>query len=178
MRSECLRWSDALAALAEGRQDAEASIHVQGCVDCGRKVAQLRAMLASASLAMEDAPVEAISRAKRLMAPVFKRATLRQTTLGLVGARSSSDTFQAVFDVDSGSARVMYSKSESGWLILGQFSSGTCTIERDDLAISSDDEGRFTFESSELSDTAFILRYSEQPGFAFPSGQEIVDGLR
>jgi hypothetical protein len=171
MKSTCDNYREALVDLAEGRTSKEVEAHVAKCSSCAIRLEELRAILAASRIKVESAPADLIAAVKSLIGQPVRRATLRMTTLGLAGARSASQSFQAIYEIEGKSLRLMYEQTPQGWEVLGQFDGGASEIRRQATGFRTDESGRFQFTSGDLSDTGFSIE-----AFAVPSGQELIDG--
>ena len=159
--------------LAEGKTQPEASAHLTTCPDCQAKFEELGRMLKGTAVPYFKAPASLLEAAKALMPVIQKRMSLIRTSLQLSGARSENQDFQAVYGVDELEVRVMYSKVERGWDVIGQIPKAQWVVERGTKEIPVDTEGRFHFLTKTLDDSNFSLE-GDQLRLEVPSATEAI----
>jgi hypothetical protein len=172
----CSEVWEGIVALAEGRQDAEASQHIQGCATCEAKLAQLREIFALGDLKFFDAPKSLIGDVKAMMQPAPRRVlSLIRSSLGLAGARNAAvaGDFQVVVGDGELQVRLMFTRIGSEWEVLGKLSDTGWTLTRDGNGIEVGEQGRFSFRSDSLAQTSFTL---ERRGVSMtvPSAEELL----
>jgi hypothetical protein len=156
MKRSCAQLLEGITALAHGEENAAASAHVVECSDCRRYLAQLQKAVQGLQSRFEDAPMATIALAKAVFPRVEPlRARLVTSTLGLSGARGG-EAFQAVYEFEGGTARVMYKPEQNGWQVLGRVEGEGWESEPAEL----DDMGRFEFSVSNISDAEIRLTKS------------------
>lgn len=177
MKRECQDIWESVVALAEGHANDGATAHLKGCGDCRRRFEQLQAMLAGIGLKSFEVPATLVEAAKSLIADKAKRLGLIRTSFQLSAARAPSQDFQAVYGGEGIEVRVMYSKVDQGWEVMGRTPAGQWLVETVDSPVDSDEHGRFHFVVGSLDDSAFSL-IGEHGTCEIPSANEAIDGLR
>jgi hypothetical protein len=123
--NECRIYRERLADAAEGRGDAEVILHIEGCAKCSELVRRYRQIFEAARHPWESAPAEQIAMAKSLI-PSQRRLVIarRLGTSQLAGARGERDEFQILVGTESLSLRLMASREDGGWHLMGRFPQG------------------------------------------------------
>src|SRR4051812_18744628 len=128
MKNRCADFWDGIVDLAEGRENAAASAHVEGCADCRMKLEELREIFAVGDLKFYSAPKAVIDAAKGLMQPQRRVAGVFRSTLAFSGARTVAEDFQLVVGEGDTQTRLMFVHTGSGWEVLGRLPSGDWTV--------------------------------------------------
>lgn len=107
--------------------------------------------------------------------PIWIRMSVKSSSLGLVGARGATD-FQVIFEEGPVWARLFYQRMPGGWNVSGRVS----TVKSVEAFVGSkvlelDEEGRFTFTVSELSETGVGLMVGGDR-VLIPAASEIQSG--
>ncbi|MFI5386178.1 MAG: hypothetical protein ACHQ50_08665 [Fimbriimonadales bacterium] len=115
-------------------------------------------MFALGKLGFYNAPAKVVAAAEGLM-PVKERrvATLLRSTVSWSGARAVAEDFQLVVGQGENQTRLMYSRSGSGWLVLGRMPSSEWLAVKGETTLDSDEQGRFSFTASDLFATDVTL---------------------
>ena len=177
MKRECQDIWESVVALAEGQANDRATAHLEGCEDCRRRFEQLQSMFAGLGLASFEVPPTLVQAAKSLMFGQAKRLGLIRTSFQLSAARAPSQDFQAVYGGEGIEVRVMYSKVDQGWEVMGRTPAGEWRVEAEGSPVDSDEHGRFHFVVGSLDKSAFSL-IGEHEACEIPSANEAIDGLR
>ena len=175
MSKFCRSVSIGLVDLAEGRGNVEAYEHLAGCTSCQAKLLELQKMLLSMSIPQYSAPKSSIASAKALMAPRAVRMSLQRSSLTLAGARRSSDDFQAVYEFDRVSLRVMYLKVDRGWSVIARIPEGNWSVSHSGKQVEVDSDGRYQFSVKSLSASGFVI-FNSSTRLEVPSGSEAISG--
>lgn len=157
MKRTCNDIWERIVELAEGQPQPEASAHLTTCTECRAKFGELGTMLQGMAVPHFKAPESLLQEAKSLMPVAARRMGLIRTSLQLSGARSENQDFQAVYGADDLELRVMYSKVERGWDVIGQIPNPLWSVARGNKEIPVDSEGRFHFLTKTLDDSSFSL---------------------
>ncbi len=174
----CTRIWDGLVALASGKENEEAKLHLDGCPSCQARLAELTRAIQAMKRPEFDAPRDQIMMAVSLM-PERQRqrflATLLGSSLATAGARAAlAESFQMTFQHDDVNLRLMYSKVDLGWEVMGRVPD-QWVADSDEGEIQADGEGHFTLVVSELDQTGFLLRRGDVE-IQIPSAREAWPG--
>lgn len=141
---------------AEGRSSPELAVHLESCTSCAELVRRYREIVVAAQIAWTSAPAELIQRAKNLM-PETRRVWIAQR-LGAslaAGARGPADEFQVLVGTDELSIRLMATRIEKGWQLMGRLPEGEWEVDAS-FPIQVDAKG-FRFVVPSLEQSAFNL---------------------
>ena len=177
MKRECEDIRDELVLLAEGQENPRVGAHLETCEDCRCRLEQLRYMLSALKVQSFEAPPDLVLEAKSLIPNRSFRLSLIRTSLQTATARAPSQDFQAVYGGEGLEVRVMYSKVDAGWEVMGKAPSGDWQAENEASLIEVDQQGRFHFVIGSLDQTAFTIR-GDGRVCDIPSVSEAIDGLR
>ena len=178
MKERCSDFSEGIVSLAEGRDDASASLHIETCAACARKLEQLRRIVSVRETPFFAAPEEVIRQAKALLPPSqVGRARALRSTLAWSGSRAAPQDFQVVVSAGSQEMRVMYTRSEQGWTVLARTPASDWSGIREGRRLESDSAGRFSFHCGDLSESGFELTGPEGE-FEVPSAEELLSESR
>lgn len=175
MSKLCSSVSIGLVDLAEGRTNAVVSEHVAGCASCQAKLLELQKMLASIATPQYSAPSAWIASAKAIMAPRASRMILQRSSLTLAGARRASTDFQAVYEFDGITLRVMYVKEDRGWSVIARVPDANWSVSQGGKQVAIDGDGRFQFKVKALTASGFTL-FNSTNRLEVPSGSEAISG--
>lgn len=158
MKDRCIDYWVGIVDLAEGREAPAALHHVERCEDCSHKLAELRTLMDVGRARYFDAPAHLIESVKQLM-PQPERRFLRllRTTTAWSGARAVAEDFQIVAGDESDQVRLMYSRGDKGWEVMGKAPSAHWSLEGPPHEVEIDEDGRFSFTAQSLSQTGFSL---------------------
>lgn len=175
MKRNCSEYWERIVQLAEGTDDADARAHLESCEECRTKFGQLQEILAVRGARFFDAPSRLVADVKAAIPRRERRvATLLQSTLAWSGARAITEDFQVVVGQAENRTRLMYSRSEDRWEVLGRMPSSNWVALRDGQRLSSGD-GTFSFQAATLSDTDVTLIGPEGEVYV-PSAEELLRG--
>ena len=177
MKRECQDVWESVVALAEGQANDRATTHLKGCEDCRLRFEQLQSMFAGMRLASFEVPPTLVQSAKSLIAGQTTRLRLVRTSFQLSAARAPSQDFQAVYGGQGIEVRVMYSKVDQGWEVMGRMPAGEWRVETESSPVDSDEHGRFHFLVGSLDKSAFSL-IGENEVCEIPNANEAIDGPR
>jgi hypothetical protein len=174
MRDRCADYWEGIVDIAEGRQSEPARLHLQSCGDCSEKLEQLHVMMAAGDLRYFDAPTNLIASVKGLMPQPERRVfSLLRSTTAWTGARTAAHDFQLVAGDGDTQVRLMFSKVDDGWEVMGRIPAGSWSVEADGQTVDLSDEGRFSFLAPGLDATGFTLIGSDTE-LVVPSAEELL----
>lgn len=176
MNLECRENWEGVVSLAEGQANDRASAHLEECESCRLRFHQLRSMMSGMETPEFEVPSSLVQAAKDLFVGKRRKLGLIRTSLQLSSARAPKQDLQAVFGGEGIEIRVMYSKVEQGWEILGQAPSDHWRVEWEGGTVESDERGRFHFRVETLESSEFSL-VGEMEAYEVPSASEAISGL-
>ena len=174
MKKACRQFSEGIAIIATGGEDAAAQTHLGSCADCAATLAEMRRIVERGQTAYFEPPRELVDAAKALMPQARRTLTARlvSSTLSLAGARSSvDDRFQMVFEAEGVQTRLMYVQEGRTWQVAGRVSDAAWSVARSTGDLRELDGGRFEFTARELADTGLVLSRGAVQ-VAIPSAEE------
>lgn len=174
MKDRCANHWEGIVNLAEGRESETARLHVQNCRECAAKLEQLRAMMSAAEVRYFNAPASAIASVKGLMQPAERRVFgLLRSTTAWSGARTAAQDFQIVAGEGGTQVRLMFSKVDEGWEVMGRTPAGEWNVEANGDILETSDDGRFSFIAPRLDSTG-ILMTGRETELVVPSAEELL----
>lgn len=177
MNARCEKFTEALVDLAEGKAHSEAQAHVGTCSSCARRLEELRSIFHAASVPVQEAPADLVSRAKAIIKPKTRTslvARLLGSSLSTAGARSVASDFQLLLEADGVKLRLMYTQSPSGaWEVTGR-TPASWEVERLGARMELDPSGGFVLKARGLDETGFSL-VREDREIVIPPARELID---
>ncbi len=176
MNSPCPRYIERLVALAEGHSDSAAEAHVAACEGCSEALIQYRSILTAARRESFTVPTAVLAATKAIM-PSVKRTVLARLvgSSALAGARALPGDLQVALEADGHPVRVMYTRREAGWEVLGTLPGPDWRAEREKGAVHMNQDGRFSFSATKVEATGFRLAH-EDLAVEVPPLEELLDG--
>jgi hypothetical protein len=176
MKSPCSRYIERLVSLAEGHPDPAAEVHVAACEACADALAQYQGILVSARREAFPVPAAVLAAAKAIM-PSSRRTVLARLvrSSALAGARALPGDLQVALEADGRPVRVMYTRRDAGWEVLGTLPGPDWRAEREAGAVHMGQDGRFSFSAPRVEATGFRLA-SEELAVEIPPLEELLDG--
>jgi hypothetical protein len=156
MNSPCPRLLERLIAHAEGSLDPIVELHVASCRECAEALKQFQQVFRTSSRYRFTPPVEVVERAKAIF-PAARRTVVARVlrTSALSSARAVPTDLQVSLDADGFPMRVMYSRREAGWDVLGSLPGPDWNAEREHGSVERTSESRFSFLAAHLDSTGF-----------------------
>jgi hypothetical protein len=173
MKRECRRLWEAIVDLAAGQSNIQAREHIDSCPNCRADFERLQAMFQAMQFESPDVPQNLVANAKAIMPAKSIRMSLAKSSLQLTTARSANQDFQAIYAGEGIEVRVMYSKVDRGWEILGRMPDQVWGVEAEEIPIEVDEEGRFHFFADSLEQSRFTL-YGSGAKYEIPNASEAI----
>ena len=177
MNRHCSQYCNRLVDLLEGRPDAEATQHLEGCEFCRKRYQQLSKIMQGMAVEVVPAPSSLVLNAQEIVSSGFSRMTFIRSSLQQAFARTTTEDFQAVFGSSDLELRVMYTKLDLGWEVVCRTPDPHWTVQHKGKALRVDDEGGVHFVSVTLEDTGFKLQRFDLK-LEVPSGLEAINESR
>jgi hypothetical protein len=156
MKDSCRNYRDHLVDAAEGRVSPEVAQHLEACASCAELVRRYREIVAATRIAWTPASRELVELVKGLMPETRKVWSARRLGSSLMaGARGPGDEFQMLVGTDELSVRVLASRTDAGWQLMGRFPEGEWNVVAS-VPVTVDANG-FRFVVSNLEESAFSL---------------------
>lgn len=156
MFSPCPRFAERLVSLAEGAADPALEAHAATCTGCSGALEHYREIFAVAQRQAYAVPVSVVEAAKAIM-PTTRRVVLARLIRSsmLAGARAVPADLHVALDADGSPMRVMYTRRESGYDVLGTLPGPDWHAERDQGSVIASGPSRFAFLAARLEATGF-----------------------
>ena len=176
MNFPCPRFAERLVSLAEGIADPAVEAHVVVCVGCAEALTHYRTILTVAQRQAVTVPISVVEAAKAIM-PSQRRVVLARLVRSsmVAGARAVPADLHVSLDADGTPMRVMYTRRESGWDVLGTLPGPDWHAERDLGGIDRASEGRFAFLAARLEATGFRVA-NREVSVVIPPIEELLNG--
>jgi hypothetical protein len=159
MNRACRAIWESLIELAEGKSSPVAEAHVAHCANCSESLAELRQLFSAGRTEWHAAPMEVVDRAYSIMPQrERRRAVFVSQSFGTAFARSGEGDFQMTFSVDGSPMRLLVSREQTGWSLVGQVPTDGWSVGPGHSDVRQDMEGRFRIHVRRLEDSAFVLR--------------------
>lgn len=155
MNFPCPRFAERLISLAEGASDPAVEAHMATCPGCSEAFQQFRSIVQVAQRQAFAVPVSVVEAAKSI-APATRRTVMARLirSNAVAGARAIPADLHVALDADGHPMRVMYTRRETGWDVMGTLPGPDWCAEREHKPIDCN-EDRFTFLASRLEATGF-----------------------
>jgi hypothetical protein len=116
--------------MAEGQIDAEQAAHLAGCADCGRRVEQMRTLLAALAYPLRAAPEGLLDRVPNpVPAPKITRLARLLGYGPALAARAVVDDVQVLVGTEDVELRLIYARQADGIRVMGRLPEGGWTLE-------------------------------------------------
>lgn len=163
MNAPCSRFSERLVAIAEGRVDGDAERHVASCANCASTLSEYRKIVSIARESAFSVPASMVVAAKALFTGLPVRPQVRLVSSSVrAGARALPADLQVAIEAAGNPVRLMYTRKESGWEVLGTLPGPDWRAEKEKGLVKIGPDGRFSFAVPKVSATGFRLASSEQ----------------
>lgn len=166
-------YRERLVAMAETGLDADLARHVESCSTCAALLARYQRMHKAAKQEWVSAPSSLIGAAKAML-PSTRRAFIagRLGTSLLAGARGVPEEFQLVAGTEELPVRLLASREDNGWHVMGRFPAGNWAIESSHPAWI--EEGGFRLLVPSLRESEFTLVGADET-LEFPSIETLLE---
>ncbi|AIE84744.1 anti-sigma factor family protein [Fimbriimonas ginsengisoli] len=156
MKESCRNYRSLLMDAAEGRPTPEVTRHLEECKSCSAAVERYREIVAAAKVAWTPAPADLIALVKNLIPETRRVWTAARLGSSLAaGARGLGDEFQMSVGGGDLSIRIMATRSEAGWQLMGRLPEGEWSIDAEVPAVV--DANGFRFTVGALEESGFNL---------------------
>jgi hypothetical protein len=173
---KCSEFITGITELAFGGESPQAAQHVSVCPTCKSALDELSKIAAILAVRAYTAPENVISRAKAIRFENRSRLRLTGSTLALQGVRqTNADSFQRLFEAGGVVVRIMYSRTDGGWIVTGRATpppeAANVGGKRLELR-----EGAFELEVKDIADSSIEISYPSAT-FVIPPGSEDVENV-